>query len=220
MVLTNQQHQEIKDYIFDAPKYIETYNEVYDHVVNALEDKDEAYSTALLAKIISDDFGSFNQIKVQEELYQKQINQNQAKHFLNELTDSFKWQGLLANIANLMLCTCIYWSSTKSAFNTKPMMVAIFLCFILVNLYVYTKIWIRKRKHKKYSIFDNALGSLSTFGLFISVFVFYWFVSNDSLISVNQHSKVIILLTLYFFCSLYIRSFRKFYNQKIKILIA
>ncbi|QNR85510.1 hypothetical protein H9N25_03270 [Pedobacter riviphilus] len=81
MRLTAQQHQEIKGYIFDVPKYIETYNEVYDHVVNALEDKDEAYSTELVAKIINDDFGSFNEIKQQEELYQKQINKNRQTFF-------------------------------------------------------------------------------------------------------------------------------------------
>lgn len=220
MELSNQQRQEIKDYIFDVLKYIETYNEVYDHIVNALEDKDEVYSTELLAKIINDDFGSFNEIKQQEELYQKQINQKQAKLFLKELTDSFKWPGLLGNIANLMLCICIYWSSTQSTFNTKPMTGAIFFCFILVTLYMYTKIWICKRKNKKYSILDSSLGSLSTFGLFIGVFVFYWFISNDSLISLSQQSKGIILVALYFFCSLYVRSFRKFYNQKVKILIA
>jgi len=220
MILTAQQHQEIKDYIFDAPKYIETYNEVYDHVVNALEDKDEAYSTELVAKIINDDFGSFNEIKQQEELYQKQINKKQAKLFLNELINSFKWPGLLGNIANLILCVFIYWGSTRLTFNTKPIMGAIFICFILVTLFMYTKIWISKRKNMKYSIFDNALGSLSSFGLFVSVFTFYWFVSKDSLISLGEHNKVIILLILYFFCSFYVRSFRKFYNQKVKILIA
>ena len=220
MILTNQQHQEIRDYIFHVSKYVETYNEVFDHIMNALEDKKEAYSITLVAKIINDDFGSFNEIKKQEEVYQKQINQKQTKLFLTEFADSFKWPGLLSNISNLTLCICIYWASTRSTFNTKPMMLAVLSCFILVTAYMYTKIWIRKRKNKKYSIFDNSLGGLSTFGLFIGVFVFYWFVSDDSLISLSQHSKVIILLTLYFFCSLYIRSFSKFYNQKIKILIA
>jgi hypothetical protein len=220
MVLTSQQHQEIRNYIFDAPKYTETYNEVYDHIVNALEDKEEVYSIELVTGIVNGDFGGFNEIRRQEELYQKQINKKYAKLFLTELADSFKWPGLLSNVANLMLCFCIYWSSTNSSFNTKPMMIAIFSCFMLITIYMYSQMWIRKTRNKKYSIFDNSSGSLSTFGLFIGIFVFNWFVSDDSLISISQHSKVIVLLTLYFFCSIYVRAFRKFYNQKNKILIA
>ena len=220
MVLTAQQHQEIKDYIFDAAQYRETYNEVYDHIVNALEDKDEAYSIELVAEIVNADFGSFNEIKKQEQLYQRQINKKYTRLFLEELINSFKWPGLLGNVANLMLCLCIYWSSTNSSFNTKPMMIAVFSCFILVTIYMYSQILIRRTRSKKYSILDNSLGILSTFGLFIGIFVFNWFISDDSLISLSQRAKVIVLLTLYFFSSMYVRSFRKFYNQKIKILIA
>ncbi|WP_316803889.1 hypothetical protein [Pedobacter nototheniae] len=220
MVLTAQQIQEIKDYIFDAVKYRETYHEVYDHMLNALADVQEPYSLELVAEIINIDFGSFKEIKKQEALYQQQVNKKYARLFLSELATTFKWPGILSNLTILALCTCIYYSSKTAPFNMKPMIIAIFLCSIVVAFYVYSKILLGKRKEQKYSITDNSLGSLASVGLFMGNFVLYWFLTKDSLIDLSQNSKVITMLVLFFFCSMYVRTFITFYNQKIKILTA
>nr|WP_199156987.1 hypothetical protein [Pedobacter sp. ASV2] len=52
MVLTAQQTQELKDYIFSASKYRETYNEICDHILNALADQNEPYSIELVSRIV------------------------------------------------------------------------------------------------------------------------------------------------------------------------
>jgi hypothetical protein len=57
MKLTTEQLAEIRVYIFEAPRYRETYYELYDHIVNALEQGDEPFSIDLVKQIIEEDFG-------------------------------------------------------------------------------------------------------------------------------------------------------------------
>ncbi|WP_131539042.1 hypothetical protein [Pedobacter nototheniae] len=218
MVLTAQQTQKLKDYIFSASKYRETYNEIYDHILNALADQNEPYSIELVSRIVHNDFGDFKEIRKQERLYQQQINKKYARLFRLEIANSFKWPGLLSNLTILALCICLYYGSKSAPFNMKPITIATFLCFAAIAVFVYSKIILSKRKNNKYSVMDNSIGSLATIGLFIGNFVLYWFITKDSLINLSYDYKIIAMLILFFFCSVYVRAFIKFYNQKIKIL--
>ncbi|MBB6502588.1 hypothetical protein [Pedobacter cryoconitis] len=219
MILTAQQNQKIKDYIFDATKYKETYHEVYDHILNALTDLDEVYSIELVTKIVNDDLGGLKEIKKQEELYQKQVNKRYTGLFRLEIVNTFKWPGILNNLTILALCICFYYTGKSAPFNMQPMTVATFACFMMVSIYIFTKIMMNKTKNRKYSIMDNSLRNLAFTGFFIGNFALLFFTIGN-LIDLNRDTMLIAMLLLYFFSSVYIRAFIKFYNQQIKILIA
>ena len=73
MKLSAEQKIELRIYIFNQQKYRETFNEVYDHLINALADSAEPFSVEQVAKIINEDFGGFNTIRAKELQYQKQF---------------------------------------------------------------------------------------------------------------------------------------------------
>lgn len=219
MELSTEQKQEITFFLIDGPKYRETYNEVYDHVINAFQDNEEFYSLDQVAKIINQDFGGFEQIRTEEVLYQKELNKKYMVDFRQEMLNTFKWPGILNNLTILGLCSALYFGNNKESFNMKPILVAMAIIFIGITLFVHIKVYINKTKRKHNSILDNPLCSVSILGVTMYNFIFFSFINDDGLIETSYSTKLILLLCMFFFSSLYVRSFIKFYNKKIKVLL-
>jgi len=220
MKLSAEQKIELRIYIFNQQKYRETFNEVYDHLINALADSAEPFSVEQVAKIINEDFGGFNTIRAKELQYQKQLNEKYITEFRNEMLNTFRWPDLLGNLSTFGFCFCIYFGSQRQSLNTKPMLIGIIICFLIVAIYGYYKILANKIKHSKYSILDNYVGYISTLGVVILNALLFTVILKDSIFEVTERTKLIATLILFFSGSIYVRSFLKFYNSKIKVLTA
>lgn len=220
MELTEEQKAEIKNYIIDVPKYRETYNELYDHILNSLKDNDGSYSIDAVNVIINNDFGGFSEIVEQEKIYQKEIGKKYNLYFRSEMLHTFQWPGIVNNLSLLVLCLLIYYGNKGGSYNIKPMFFASTICVTGVALFGYFKIIVNKLKWSKYSILDNCMGFECSFGFIVMNGFLQVLFGKPIWFEVSDHGKLIITLCLFFFCSLYVRTFVKFYNKKFKVLIA
>ena len=215
MVLTEEQKKEIREYIVTVPKFRETYNELYDHILNALEDSNTVFSIEEVIAIVDRDFGGFNEIVYQEKIYQKEIGKKYNKHFRSLFIDTLKWPGVLI----FAFCALIYFSSKTTPFNTKPLLVASIICSITVAILGYATIVVNRIKHAKYSILDGYLGLECSSGLAV-INVFLHSVLNENVFNLSNEGKLIAMLALHFFCVIYVRTFIKTFKTKFKILTA
>ena len=104
MELTQEQKIEISDYIVTVPKYRETYNELYDHILNALEDSEASFSIEEVLNVVNNDFGGFHEIVYQEKIYEKEVSNKYSKQFRQEMVNTFKWPAIFSNLGVLALC--------------------------------------------------------------------------------------------------------------------
>lgn len=218
MELTEVQREEIKAYVIGVPKYRETFDELYDHILNSLNDDNGSYSIEKVLMIINHDFGGFSAIVSQERIYQKELEKKYNLHFRKEMLYTFKWPGIISNLCLLALCLIIYNGHKETSFNIIPMFLGSTICVAGIALYGFAKIFIGKFKRSKYSILDNYTAYSCTFGFVIMNFFLLNFLGKSSFFGISEDNKLIITLLLFFFCSVYVRSFLRFYKQRIEIL--
>ena len=132
------------------------------------------------------------------------------------MVNTFKWPAIFSNLGVLALCLLIYYSNKTNPFNIKPALAVIYVCFVGVGIFGYAKIMINRYKYSKFSILDNYIFLECIFcfaipGVFLNIMKGYFF-------EISDNGKLIAMLSMFFFCSVYVRTFIKFYNQRFKIL--
>lgn len=215
MELTEEQKAEIQGYIVTVPVYRETYNELYDHILNALADQEGIYHIDEVLKVVDNDFGGFNKVVEQEEIYHKEIGKKFNKQFRLQFFDTLKWQG----IGLLIVCLILYYSNKTSPFYIKPMVSASTICLMSVTIFGYARIIVNAVRFSKYSILDGHLGYACSFGLSTTNLFLGGFI-NGHILELSDNNKLIAILILFSFASIYAITFIKFYARKFKILIA
>jgi hypothetical protein len=92
---TLQQKQWLKDYLYQVMNYRETYEEVYDHVLAALEDKQEAeFFETTVAEVIADEFGGNNELMEMEERCKNAVVRDAFKQYVGYWRTFFKFPGI------------------------------------------------------------------------------------------------------------------------------
>lgn len=99
MQLTATQKQVVKDWIFNVPKYRETFNEMYDHILNALKDIDAPFSLTIVDDIVWKDFGGYQMVADNENVFRNVIGRSYLKFFQMEMLNTFKWPGIFSNLS-------------------------------------------------------------------------------------------------------------------------
>ncbi|RZJ49810.1 MAG: hypothetical protein EOO44_17620 [Flavobacterium sp.] len=218
MKLTAEQKLEVRNYIIDVPKYRETYNELYDHIINALEENNNPFSINEVASIVNTDLGGFSEVVAQEKNYQKTLNRKFIRSFQLEMLNTFKWPNMLGNIIVLTQCIMLYYAGKSDSLNFKVIIWASFACCMSVTIFANAKIFINIYRYRKYSILDSYLSNQGFFALIITSGFIQFFLSKESIVSTSYETKLAITLMLFFFTSVYVRSFIKFYRMKFGIL--
>ncbi len=218
MEITPKQKQEVKDWIFIVPKYRETFNELYDHILNALKDIEAPFNTNLVDEIVLKDFGGYQMVAENEKIYRNVIGKRYMKFFNLEMLNTFKWPGIFSNLSVLTLCLMFYFSARNTNFDTKNIILSSIIICSFVLLFGLARIIINRIKYLKVSILDDYLMHIYTFGISIVTIFVIFFLGKDSSVETSGHTKLIITLGIYFFSSVYVRAFIKFYNQKLKVL--
>lgn len=218
MELTEAEKTEIKEYIIGVPRYVETYNELYDHVLNALQSSEDTYRIEVVAHIIQKDFNGFSAIVKQEELYQQQLIKKYKKMFFAEMGNTFKGVELIKTVLILLLCVCFYYYSVSNPVNWKPLIVSIVIISFSVATFGLFKVYWNKRTSQKPSILDSSLTYSSLFGVLVIGGFMNLLIGKADIFELSEHSKTIALLIFFLFSSIYVRGFMKFYSRKFKVL--
>lgn len=218
MKLTTDQLSEINTYVLGIPSYRETYYEIYDHVVNALEDKTDSYSIELVKHIIDTDFGGQEHIVDQEKIYQTEITRKYRNSFFMEVLKEFKFPNIFKTLILLALCIVFYQSNLNSHMNYKPLAIAVFILIHLPGVFYLFKRYVSDRNAPKTSIKYDFLYKMYMQSYIIHNVVIYGFLSSESFFELSKQNKNTLLIFLFFTMSIYIRSYVKLYNEKIKVL--
>jgi len=217
MKLNQEQLAEIRVYIFATPRFRETYNELYDHIVNALEELDGEFNIALVAEIVTDDFGGFSKIAEQEVLYQKQVIKKYTRLIGTEMLNSFKFPGILGNFCLLFFCIGIYIAGIKLNLNIKPLYKGLYIIATIPLIFYLFKRYIADRKHIKASIKYEFL-HLSWMLAFCICQVLFLGVYHANFFNITPTVQLIVLSISFFAASIFIRAFVKLYFKKINVL--
>lgn len=217
MELSEIEKKEVGNYVFAIVKYVETYNEVYDHILNLLAEMPGTYDINLVQKIIEVDFDGAKTIRKQENVYQKQIKRKHLKLIGLEMLYTFKFRKLLPNLILMLLCYVLYVNNINLAALFKTIYLSILVLIVLSGLFWIVYRYVIHRKTKKDSIKSELVFGLLFLPLgFINIFFNIALTEENSNISVNaQH---IVLLALFFLISVYLRAFMKLYTERITVL--
>jgi hypothetical protein len=217
MKLTEEQLAEIRVYIFGTPRYRETYYELYDHTLNALEPLDEPFHFGLVKHIVEEDFGGFEGIVNQEVVYQKSITTKYNRLLNSEMLNFYKTSTVFSTIALLFIGYLFYDASLTSEINLKPMSVSMLVISMVPGAYYLFKRFVLDRNKMKLSIKYDFLHKCMILGFLAANFLNALFIYESSLFPITYHQKVIVLIVMMVGLNMYIRSFKNVYNKRIKI---
>ena len=213
MELSEKQKAEIKNYMITIPKYRETYDELYDHILNALADDDSKYGIDKVIFIVNNHFGGFMNIIDQEKTCHQEIGKKYNREFRQQLITTLGGPGLLV----FAFCLLVYYCSRFATFSIKPMLMLTILSSICVAVFAFMKIFMNRVKYSKFSILDNYLALDCSYGV-AGIGLFLHSVLNENIFNLDDNGKLIATLILHFICIIYVKTFMKIYNQKFRIL--
>ncbi|TDQ11809.1 hypothetical protein [Pedobacter metabolipauper] len=219
MLLTEEQCAEIRVYIFDVPRYRETYDEIYDHILNSMASKEGDFDLELVREIIDEDFGGFSQIVKQEALYQKQITSKYRKMLWSEMyAGTFHFPEALKNLGLLFICYMIYDYSLTNEVNVKVFYQALLIAVTIPGVIYLVKRFIIDRNRLKLSIKYDFMHQAWILGFLLMNSMITLTLIDGAAFEISKAAKVLVILTLYFVTSIYIRSFMRLCVKKMQIL--
>jgi len=162
MIPTLQQTQLLKKYLRDALAYRETYEEIYDHILSAIENTtaDVCFEEAVNNIINSDFGGAKGLVKIEKQYYSSVVSE-----VINQ-----QWQNFIINfkfpevVYSLLLLGGIYCALLRFTMHSYLMVGLIFTLVITPGAFVlarYFKIGYAIKDTKK-SIKDKILGQVAS----------------------------------------------------------
>jgi hypothetical protein len=217
MILNETQKQEIADYVFSITRYMETYNELFDHILSALStDKSESFNMGLVFKIIEEDFGGIEKIKLEEEISRKALSKSFKLSLAREMLNSFKFPGIISHLAYLAFGYILYDSGTaggKFALAFKLLSVTI----IIMPMLLYgIKALILDKGRIKPAISNYALLYTSMLGMNFATTIILTFLTKNAVITLTNNTQLLIVFGSYFLLSTYFTAYLKIYKRTIK----
>lgn len=218
MILNEAQQQEVADYVSGITLYIETYNEIYDHVLSALEQEEQGpFQIGLVLHIIEKDFGGAAKIKEEEQHNRTALYSSFSGTLKTEMLNTFKFPAVINNIALLTLGLLFYFGGAKSETLVSVAFVgSIIMTFTPIILMVY-KTCIREKGQSKPSVSTYALQYTAMFGMNTAGCLFYLFAARDAIFTLEHSTQIALILGVYFFLSVYLRAFLKVYRKSLRL---
>lgn len=217
MKLSKEELAEVSRHIHTLTRYKETYDEIYDHVINVLEEREGAFNSDMVSQILRDDFGGDLQIIKNETICLEELNRGYSRSLMEEIFCRFGYPQLMNNILLLCFCLLFYFEMTANIFDTIHLInaVFIFLCYPFMRYLYYT--YFVNRNLVKPTMKNVFLLRIGLCGCFLSVLLYFLLLSQQSFFEISNHTRTIICMVTYYCTSVYIRSFDAFYKKKIKV---
>ncbi|RZK42050.1 MAG: hypothetical protein EOO90_09050 [Pedobacter sp.] len=213
MELNTEQKREVRDYVSSKTCYRETYNEVYDHVLNSLKDNHTSCDNDTLEQILNDDFGGVKGIALQEKNHQKALGKKYMKHFRERFFETAKWEGIPILLFSLMY----YFGAESSSFNFEPTFKVTTSLSIGIVLVGFAKILCNRIRHSKFSIFDYYLALVSVFSIVI-INAFIKLLMSEDFVGLDPsqiHKATLFLMVIVI---LHFRTFVKIFKERTPVL--
>lgn len=215
MILNEIQKHEIADYVKGITRYMETYDELYDHILSSLSsEKHASFNLGIVFNIIDEDFGGLEKIKQEEESSQKALYRSFRTSMVWEMVKTFK---SIESLGLLVLGCVFYFGGASLEFKRNIVLISLVVMMLTpVMLYLY-KTCIKERGRIKPSISNYALRYSSFFGMNTATSMYFVFLIRDPIFKLAPGTQFIIMLCLYFFLSVYLRAFIKVYRKPLKL---
>lgn len=224
MKLTAEQTATIKQLVYNEVKYNETYHEFYDHVVTALEHREQITDIQkAYAEILSNDFAGHSSLEKLEQRNKQLISAKTSQVKWDMFWSFFKWPVLPLTIAFIVL---VYFLAGFDQFKLTIVMVVLAAAilpwfFVVIGNFIIGL----KKTYIKRSIRDDAVNAMAGY-----MFRLYWkinvyaFLINVLLINTkilpDIHLSFQVTVTFCFiFCTLYTIAVLKTYYYEFKILV-
>ncbi|WP_028298398.1 hypothetical protein [Olivibacter sitiensis] len=213
MALTKEQEIYIKNYVNLMVDYRETYEELSDHLISALENsdfRDEGELREALTVVMDEDFGGAYEIVMQErersKLLVSKLGKEHFKGFLVSLSRPWIWLVLVATFfASQRMAVSI-----SSVQLYKSCLAIMILPTLVFGLYKFVTI-----KGKK-SIKEKAVFNMAFLMLSMNQMVVLFF--NEVLIDFSEGNKVFVLLLPVVLIYAYSISIISFMNKEIQVI--
>jgi hypothetical protein len=219
MRLTRNQLAEVDNYLNELTRYRETYQELKDHVLTALQDLNACtFDIQFVKDIVEEDFGGRENIIKYEAVYKRSSTKRYFKLLAAEMLNTFKWVGLIKNLCLFIWCAMLFSSQKLSTeFGSFPIAKVMYIVFYLPGVYFIFLKFVADR-HKKASMLNIFLFKVwllsATSGILIiqgiSFFSKYFHDSNKLQFG--------LFLIMYVIFSIYVRAYLNLYKNKIRVL--
>ncbi|RYE30969.1 MAG: hypothetical protein EOP42_11320 [Sphingobacteriaceae bacterium] len=133
---TLQQTEILKSYLADILKYRETIDEVYDHVLSAVEVKPENISFQdAVNHILNDDFGGGNGLVKMEKQHLRNATQKGFIQVFSYIKSDFEYPNVLYTL--LLFVNCYYVTVNlvldSSTIAVLPLVIILFVCVLKLS---------------------------------------------------------------------------------------
>lgn len=217
MTVTNQDKEYLHALLWANVRNQETYDELYDHILTALEctSETEGPASRCLDIIIARDFGTIAILKDLEIERVKVLTTHIRKRLWKQLLAYFKFPLVLFTMcATALMYVMIEHISRTSIFWLITMIALVPVISHSVSQVKY--LW--HRKTQKLSVKDGAIATVSYGMILLNFTVFQFFYSDHYWLFNHTHPLII---SVVFMCYvIYTLSFIKVYNEEFKIMIA
>ncbi|GAB3938436.1 fatty acid desaturase family protein [Mucilaginibacter myungsuensis] len=217
---TPQQDTTIRQYLRDSLRYRETYEEVYDHVLTALEQRpftgtlEEAVN-----QILREDFGGYDQMRAMENDAKRQVISDGVSKYLKFFASYFRWPRVFYTLGAVLV---VYF--TLAQVKLEPIVFeAIFAMVVftpgilsLRRYYIVGYIF----KDTKRSIRDDVFSRIATVPTRLVVFVGLFIIINmDKGKNIFDNATPPVLTALYVLSGVYLLSLVELYKDEFKLSI-
>nr|MBC7613246.1 hypothetical protein [Pseudopedobacter sp.] len=218
MKLNQNQKARVSKLTYENVKYCETYYEVLDHVISALEsDNDESINFhEKLNRIWDKDFGGYENLPVLEKEREKEVNKRIVRRHWNYFIDYFKFPLVIGTTTFII---AVYFLANFISRNIliSSLFLTAFLPFLL---YVFSYFRLKKFNLIKPSIKDKKFNSFGcqTYGVLnLVMFLPAAFTDNEpsQVLRTATYLPVVILLIIVF--SIYSLSYFRLYKETFKM---
>lgn len=221
MKLSPQQDINLREYIRDVVRYRETYEEVYDHVMSALEQHNyRCTAEEAINQILREDFGGYENLRYMEIEAKATVVANSVGKFVGFMLSYFKWPRLLYTLA---LGALIYF--TLGQVRLQPLMFeGIFALVILtpgiLSMRRYYLVGYLFRDTKR-SIRDDIFARISMVPTRLFVFLGLGIViSIDKYHNIWNNATPSVLTALYLLSGIYLLAIVQLYRDEFKMRIS
>jgi hypothetical protein len=219
MIITVQQQEELKIILSDYTKYHETYSEVYDHILSALEEQNDSLDTSFVQKVnrvLDTDFGGLSQLPVMEKQRVKWINNQIAKKQLYFAAAFFN--------SPLIICTIIAGIAIYQLASTKLLSIALLIAIyvmlaptIIVGFRMVNNAFIKQGKP---SIKSNMFNQMGIYGVILYNAVNPHLITDHLRLKTPDTLHLMLVTGLIMFYFIYGLSFIRLYRSELKLQLA
>lgn len=219
MKLTLENKLEIVDYIGEVPRYQETFDEVYDHIVTAHESiEGSEFNMDRVKEIVQTDFGGFGQISADEKEFVKSFVRSCTRDMKQEFIEALKFPMLLFNGYLSVLCAAFYQDSRYFLPCVK-----VFLTFIYVTILILIVGYFLKRYVHNPTRMPSVKFKFMCTALLICAGCSYSinsiFLSKSPMLEVSSDIKKVIAFAILLALCNFLFAYYKVYQKRLRILV-